>query len=110
MRKILDYEGARRSLHDHEAFSSTISTPTIQAPDWLIFQDPPRHTKLRALILRTFTLRSIAGLSRLEGLALESDAPWEPRAALNVHGPARLPIRFAPGKRSVDDRPGSESG
>ena len=27
---------------------------------------------------------------------LASDEPWEPRKALHVHGPARLPIRFEP--------------
>lgn len=35
-------------------------------------------------------------LSRLRGLELASDQPWQPRQALNVHGPARLPIRFEP--------------
>jgi cytochrome P450 len=40
-------------------------------------------------------------LGRLNDLALASDDPWEPRKALHVHGPARLPIRFAPGRRSA---------
>ncbi len=34
-------------------------------------------------------------LSRLKGVRLASDAPWEPRKALHVHGPARLPVCFA---------------
>ena len=33
-------------------------------------------------------------LERLKGVALASDQPWEPRKALHVHGPSRLPIRF----------------
>ena len=33
-------------------------------------------------------------LERLQDFELASDQPWEPRQALNVHGPARLPIRF----------------
>jgi cytochrome P450 len=37
-------------------------------------------------------------LGRLEGLALANDEPWEPRPALHVHGPTRLPVRFAPGR------------
>ena len=37
-------------------------------------------------------------LGRLKGLALASDEPWEPRKALHVHGPTRLPIRFEPGR------------
>ena len=35
-------------------------------------------------------------LGRLEGLARADDAPWTPRAALHVHGPTRLPLRFRP--------------
>jgi cytochrome P450 len=38
-------------------------------------------------------------LERLKGLELASSDPWEPRKALHVHGPSRLPIRFEPGKR-----------
>jgi cytochrome P450 len=33
-------------------------------------------------------------LERFKNFELASDQPWEPRAALNVHGPTRLPIRF----------------
>ena len=33
-------------------------------------------------------------LGRFKNLELASDQPWEPRQALNVHGPTRLPIRF----------------
>ena len=40
-------------------------------------------------------------LDRLKGLELASPAPWEPRKALHVHGPSRLPIRFEPGKRAA---------
>jgi len=34
----------------------------------------------------------------LKNFALASEEPWEPRKPLNVHGPARLPIRFEPSK------------
>ena len=54
---VFDYEGVKRVLADHEAFSSR-SGPA----DWMIFVDPPRHTKLRALVSKAFTPRSIAGL------------------------------------------------
>lgn len=53
---ILDYEGVKRALSDSDAFSSRYG------PEWLIFLDPPRHTKLRALISRGFTPRSVANL------------------------------------------------
>ncbi|MEX2139762.1 MAG: cytochrome P450 [Pirellulales bacterium] len=63
---IFDYEGVKRALADHEAFSSEYG------PDWLIFSDPPRHTKLRVLVSQAFTPRSIAGLEgRIRELARE---------------------------------------
>jgi len=40
-------------------------------------------------------------VERLHGFELASDAPWEPRKPLHVHGPARLPIRFEPGRRAA---------
>jgi len=33
-------------------------------------------------------------LQRLDHIELATTEPWEPRKALHVHGPARLPIRF----------------
>jgi cytochrome P450 len=35
-------------------------------------------------------------LGRLKNLARATDEPWEPRKALHVHGPSRLPVRFNP--------------
>jgi cytochrome P450 len=43
---IFDYDGVKRALSDHEAFSSKVPAPK----NWFIFLDPPLHTKLRALI------------------------------------------------------------
>jgi cytochrome P450 len=63
---IFDYDGVKRVLTDAESFSSKYG------PDWLIFADPPRHTKLRALISKAFTPRSIASLEpRIRDLARE---------------------------------------
>jgi cytochrome P450 len=61
---IFDFDGVKRALSDSEAFSSA-ATPAGSSGnplEWLIFFDPPRHTKLRALIARAFTPRMIAGL------------------------------------------------
>jgi cytochrome P450 len=55
---IFDYEGAKRALNDHEAFSSCVPAPK----NWFVFLDPPQHTKLRALIAKAFTPKSIADL------------------------------------------------
>ncbi|HUQ67869.1 MAG TPA: cytochrome P450, partial [Planctomycetaceae bacterium] len=35
-------------------------------------------------------------LERIPDFELADKEPWEPRKALSVHGPSRLPIRYAP--------------
>ena len=40
-------------------------------------------------------------LEWIQDFALASAEPWEPRKALHVHGPSRLPIRFTPGRRGA---------
>jgi cytochrome P450 len=41
-------------------------------------------------------------LERVTGFELATDGPWEPRQALSVHGPSRLPIRLTPSHRGRD--------
>jgi cytochrome P450 len=55
---IFDYEAVKRVLSDHDTFSNGVPAPE----NWFIFFDPPRHTRLRALITRAFTPRSVANL------------------------------------------------
>jgi cytochrome P450 len=63
---VFDYDGVKRLLSDHGTFSSKYG------PDWLIFTDPPRHSKLRALVSQAFTPRSVANLEpRIRELARE---------------------------------------
>src|SRR5437867_1530958 len=60
---IFDYDSVKRALNDHDAFSSDLlAAAGRRTPEWLIFFDPPRHTKLRAIITRAFTPRVVAGL------------------------------------------------
>jgi len=59
---LFDYEGVKRALHEHETFSSVVSPTTNRTSQWLVFTDAPRHTKLRALIMRAFTPRAVASL------------------------------------------------
>ena len=55
---VFDYEGVKRVISEHEVFSSRVPAPD----NWFIFFDPPPHTKLRGLISRAFTPKSIANL------------------------------------------------
>jgi cytochrome P450 len=69
---IFDYGGVKRVLNDHEAFSSSMFTARRANPEWFIFFDPPRHSKLRALITRAFTPRMVANLEpRIRELSRE---------------------------------------
>lgn len=54
---IFDYDGVKQVLTDHDTFSSKAGPA-----EWMVFLDPPRHTKLRSLISQAFTPRSIANL------------------------------------------------
>jgi cytochrome P450 len=63
---IFDYQGVKRVMNDHETFSSKVPAPR----NWFLFQDPPAHTKLRALVTKAFTPGSIANLEpRIRALA-----------------------------------------
>ena len=69
---LFDYESVRRALHDPAVFSSRAAPPGGAPLDWMIFMDPPKHTKLRAIVMRTFTPRAIASLEpRVNRLAHE---------------------------------------
>jgi cytochrome P450 len=59
---LFDYASVRRAMDDHETFSSRVTHPGGRAPEWLVFLDPPRHTKLRAVVGRAFTPRAIGAL------------------------------------------------
>jgi cytochrome P450 len=72
---VFDYDGVRRALQDHEAFSSSGAAAGQSHPDWFIFHDPPRHTLLRALVARAFTPRGVA--------AMEPRIRWLSRALLD---------------------------
>src|SRR4051794_826770 len=64
---VFDYPTIKRILSDPATFSSqaTPAGASGKPLDWIIFHDPPRHTKLRALVSKAFTPRMIA--------------EWEPR-------------------------------
>jgi cytochrome P450 len=67
---IFDYQGVKRALNDQEAFSSNPMAANHPAPQWIIFMDRPRHTKLRSLVARAFTPRVVANLEpRIKALS-----------------------------------------
>jgi cytochrome P450 len=59
---LFGHDAVKRALSDHEVFSSNVGPTRGETFQWLLFMDPPRHTKLRAIISRAFTPRSVAGL------------------------------------------------
>lgn len=82
---VFDYERVKRVLTDHDAFSSSVTPPTGKAPEWLVFSDPPRHTKLRAILMKAFTPRSIASLEpRIRELSRELLEPVMARGELDL--------------------------
>ena len=82
---VFDYEGVKRVLSDAETFSSRYGPA-----DWMIFQDPPRHSRMRALVSRAFTPRSITSLeSRVREVARDL------LDAVAARGEMDLPADFA---------------
>ena len=59
---LFDYASVRAAMNDPATFSSRVVPPGGRAPDWLVFNDPPRHSALRAAVMRAFTPRAIAEL------------------------------------------------
>ena len=85
----LDYESVKRVLSDHEAFSSSSGVPE----GMMIFTDPPRHGKLRALVSRAFTPRSIAALEpRIRGLCRELLDAVAGQAEVDVAADLAVPL------------------
>lgn len=90
---LFDYAGVKRALTDHETFSSEVTPPTGKAPDWLIFTDPPRHSKLRAIVMKAFTPRSIALLEpRIRELSRQLLEPLLQRGQLDLVADYAAPL------------------
>jgi cytochrome P450 len=92
---IFDFEGVKRALVDHDAFSSDLShAPGSGNPgEWFIFFDPPRHTKLRALIAKAFTPRVVANLEpRIRDLSRQLLDQAVERGAMDVAADFSVPL------------------
>jgi cytochrome P450 len=70
---LFDYATVKRAFDDTETFvSDTASVGAHPAPPWLVFIDPPRHTKLRAIISKAFTPRMVEAMEpRIRELSRE---------------------------------------
>lgn len=64
---LLGYGEVKRALNDSATFSAVVTPAGALTSEWLIFTDPPRHTRLRSLIMRAFTPRAVAHLERRIG-------------------------------------------
>jgi cytochrome P450 len=84
---VFTYDGVKRVLTDPATFSSR------HGPDWLIFADPPRHTKLRALVSQAFTPRTIANLEgRIRALSRELLDPHAGRETIDLATEYAVPL------------------
>jgi cytochrome P450 len=90
---IFDYEGVRRAINDLETFSSAAAPGGGKPFDWLIFSDPPRHTKLRAIIMRAFTPGMVANLEpRIRQMSRELLDPLVERGAMDLAADYAVPL------------------
>jgi cytochrome P450 len=92
---VLDYDGVKRALADHDAFSSDLRhVPGQGNPgEWFLFFDPPRHTKLRALIGKAFTPSVVANLEpRIRALSRELLDPMTGRDEIDLATEFAVPL------------------
>jgi cytochrome P450 len=92
---IFDFEGVKRALVDHGAFSSDLShVPGHGNPgEWFLFFDPPRHSKLRALISKAFTPRVVANLEpRIRELSRQLLDQTIERGAMDLAADFAVPL------------------
>jgi cytochrome P450 len=94
---IFDYDAVKRALNDHELFSSRVPAPR----NWFIFFDPPAHSKLRGLISRAFTPKSITAIEshirELSGQLLDQalrQSEFDLAAELSVPLPMKVIARM----------------
>lgn len=89
---VLDHEGTKRVLTDHETFGSNVS-PGSSVERWIIFMDPPRHSRLRALVNRAFTAAAVHGLEpRIRELSRTLLDAVAARGELDLVGEYALPL------------------
>lgn len=92
-RMVFRYDTVKRVLNDHETFSSSMFNAGRANPDWFFFADPPRHTRLRALISHAFTPRMIAGMEpRIDRMVTDLLDPLMERGAMDIAADLAIPL------------------
>ena len=105
------FEDIRQVFKDPETFSSNADAPgsTLMLP--LLMDDPPRHTKLRALVNRAFTSRAlkdmeegVAALAQAMVTGLDASRPIDIAEALTIPLPIRViaDLMGIPAERAAD--------
>jgi cytochrome P450 len=90
---LFDHESVKRVLTDHDGFSSAVSPAEARSARWLLFTDPPRHTRLRTLIARAFTPRAVASLEpRIRALSTSLLEPALARGELDLVADFAVPL------------------
>lgn len=59
---VFDHETVKQILSDHERFGSNVAPPQSQLLDWLVYTDPPQHTRLRKFFSRALLPKSLTEL------------------------------------------------
>lgn len=89
---LLEYAAVKRALTEHATFSSAVAAGGV-ARRWLLFLDPPRHSKLRALVARAFAPRGISPLEpRIRQLSKQLLEPLRSREVFDLMAEYAVPL------------------
>jgi cytochrome P450 len=60
---VFDHANVKRVLADHRSFGSALDNAYHKSPLWMVFTDPPLHTKLRSAVSSAFAAKRMQALS-----------------------------------------------
>jgi len=85
---VFGYDDVKRVLTDHDTFSSRHGPA-----EWMIFQDPPMHPRLRALVAQAFTPRMVLSLEpHIRELSRGLLEPLLDRGAIDLAADYSVPL------------------
>jgi cytochrome P450 len=90
---VTGFDEASACLRRHDVFSSAIAAGGTGIGASMIFADPPEHTRLRGIVSKAFTPRSIAALEpRIREIARDLLSRWEPGTPFDVVAELAVPL------------------